>query len=70
MRSIMLAGIIAKLSTSAFAATSAAPAPTTPVIKTLNYPPNGVAMSTFTMMDRYGSPLRFDGELTHFGLKL
>ena len=64
MRSIMLAGIIATLSTSAFAATAAAPQPTTPVIKTLNYPPNGVAMSTFAMMDRYGSPLRFDGELT------
>lgn len=59
MRSIMLAGIIATLSTSAFAATAAAP-----VIKTLNYPPNGVAMSTFAMLDDSGSPLSFNGELT------
>ena len=61
MRSIMLAGIIATLSTSAFAATAAAPAP---VIKTLNYPPNGVARSTFAMLDDSGSPLSFNGELT------
>ena len=59
MRSIMLAGIIATLSTSAFAATAAAP-----VIKTLNYPPNGVARSTFAMLDDSGSPLSFNGELT------